>query len=151
MRLWFAGHHFSRADSDAARCRYRDWQRSRSPYFVPAARWRARMGDFQATDYMLGILHDPFHNTHIGITAENVAARDAISREMQDAVALESQRRAGTAIAQGHFKSQIVPVEITGRKGVVTFDTDENVRTDVTAEQLAKLKPSFEKDGTVTA
>ena len=124
---------------------------SRSPYFVPAARWGARMGDFQATDYMLGILHDPFHKIHMGITAENVAARDGISREMQDAVALESQRRAGVAIAEGRFKSQIVPVEIAGRKGVVTFDTDEHVRADVTAEQLAKMKPSFKKDGTVTA
>ena len=124
---------------------------SRSPYFMPAARWGARMGDVQALDYMLGILHDPFHKIHMGITAENVAARDGITREMQDALALESQRRAARAIAEGRFKSQIVPVEINTRKGTVVFDTDEHVRADVTAEQLAKMKPAFKGDGTVTA
>ncbi|MDB5963634.1 MAG: phbA2, partial [Polaromonas sp.] len=124
---------------------------SRSPYFVPAARWGARMGDFQATDYMLGILHDPFHKIHMGITAENIDARDGITREAQDALALESQRRAAAAIAEGRFKSQIVPVEVATRKGTVAFDTDEHVRGEVTAEQLAKMKPSFKKDGSVTA
>ena len=124
---------------------------SRSPYFMPAARWGARMGDVQTIDYMLGILHDPFHKIHMGITAENVAARDGITREMQDALALESQRRAARAIAEGRFKSQIVPVEINTRKGTVVFDTDEHVRADVTAEQLAKMKPAFKADGTVTA
>ncbi len=124
---------------------------SRSPYFMPAARWGARMGDVQTLDYMLGILHDPFHKIHMGITAENVAARDGITREMQDALALESQRRAAKAIAEGRFKSQIVPVEISTRKGTVVFDTDEHVRADVTAEQLAKMKPAFKGDGTVTA
>ena len=124
---------------------------SRSPYFMPAARWGARMGDVQALDYMLGILHDPFHKIHMGITAENVAARDGITREMQDALALESHRRAARAIAEGRFKSQIVPVEINTRKGTVVFDTDEHVRADVTAEQLAKMKPAFKGDGTVTA
>ena len=124
---------------------------SRSPYFMPAARWGARMGDVQTIDYMLGILHDPFHKIHMGITAENVAARDGITREMQDALALESQRRAARAIAEGRFKSQIVPVEINTRKGTVVFDTDEHVRADVTAEQLAKMKPAFKGDGTVTA
>jgi len=87
----------------------------------------------------------------MGITAENVAAREGITRDMQDALALESQRRAAYAIAEGRFKSQIVPVEIATRKGTVVFDTDEHVRGDVTAEQLAKMKPAFKPDGSVTA
>jgi len=124
---------------------------SRGPYFMPAARWGARMGDVQTLDYMLGILHDPFHKIHMGITAENVAARDGITREMQDALALESQKRAARAIAEGRFKPQIVPVEIATRKRMVVFDTDEHVRGDATAEQLAKMKPAFKDDGTVTA
>ena len=124
---------------------------SRGPYIVPAARWGARMGDIQATDYVPGILHDPFHKIHMGITAENVADRDGITREMQDALALESQRRAARAIAEGRFKSQIVPVEIASRKGTVVFDTDEHVRADTSLDQLAKMKPAFKSDGTVTA
>jgi acetyl-CoA C-acetyltransferase len=124
---------------------------SRSPYLMPAARWGARMGDVQALDYMLGVLHDPFHKVHMGITAENVAAREGITREMQDALALESQKRAAHAIAEGRFRSQIVPVEIATRKGMVVFDIDEHVRGDVTAEQLAKMKPAFKADGSVTA
>jgi len=109
------------------------------------------MGDTQATDYMLGVLHDPFHAIHMGITAENVAASAGITREMQDTLALESQQRASRAIAEGRFKSQIVPVEIATRKGTVEFVTDEHVRGDVTLEQLAKMKPAFKKDGSVTA
>jgi acetyl-CoA C-acetyltransferase len=124
---------------------------SRGPYLVPAARWGARMGDTQMLDYMTGILHDPWEKLHMGITAENVAARYGITRDMQDAVALESQRRAANAIAAGYFKEQIVPVEIATRKGTVLFDTDEHVRADVTAEGLAKMKTAFKKDGTVTA
>jgi acetyl-CoA C-acetyltransferase len=124
---------------------------SRGPYLLPAARWGARMGDATATDYMLGILHDPFHRIHMGVTAENVAERDGISREAQDALALESQQRAGRAIAEGRFKSQIVPVEISTRKGTVVFETDEHVRGDVSLEQLARMKPAFKKGGTVTA
>jgi acetyl-CoA C-acetyltransferase len=124
---------------------------SRGPYFMNGARWGGRMGDLQATDYMLGILHDPFHAIHMGITAENVAARDGITREMQDALAVESQKRAAKAIAEGRFKSQIVPVEIKTRKGTVVFDTDEHVRGDTTIEQLAKMKPAFKPDGSVTA
>jgi acetyl-CoA C-acetyltransferase len=124
---------------------------SRGPYFMPAARWGARMGDVQATDYMLGILHDPFHGIHMGITAENVAQRDGITREMQDALAVESQQRAARAIAEGRFKSQIVPVEIATRKGTVVLDTDEHVRGDTTIEQLAKMKPAFKEGGSVTA
>ena len=124
---------------------------SRGPYILPAARWGARMGDIRATDYMLGILHDPFHKIHMGITAENVAQRDGITREMQDALAVESQRRAARAITEGRFKSQIVPVEIATRKGTVVFDTDEHVRGDTTLEALAKMKPAFKTDGSVTA
>ncbi len=124
---------------------------SRGPYILPAARWGGRMGDVQATDYMLGILHDPFHKVHMGITAENVAQRDGITREMQDVLAVESQQRAARAIAEGRFKSQIVPVEIASHKGTVVFDTDEHVRANVTVEQLAKMKPSFKSDGSVTA
>ena len=124
---------------------------SRGPYIMPAARWGARMGDVQATDYMLGILHDPFHKIHMGITAENVAQRDGITREMQDALAVESQRRGARAIAEGRFKAQIVPVEIATRKGTVVFDTDEHVRGDATIEQLAKMKPAFKDGGSVTA
>jgi acetyl-CoA C-acetyltransferase len=123
---------------------------SRGPYFMNAARWGGRMGDLTATDYMLGILHDPFHRIHMGVTAENVAQRDGITREMQDQLALESQKRAARAIAEGRFKSQIVPVEIASRKGTVVFDTDEHVRADVTADQLAKMKPAFRSDGTGT-
>ncbi len=124
---------------------------SRGPYFMAGARWGGRMGDLAATDYMLGILHDPFHRIHMGITAENVAAQEGISRQMQDEVALQSQQRAARAIAEGRFKSQIVPVSISTRKGTVVFDTDEHVRADASAEQLARMKPSFKADGSVTA
>jgi acetyl-CoA C-acetyltransferase len=124
---------------------------SRGPYLVPAARWGARMGDTPVTDYMLGILHDPFHGIHMGITAENVAARDGITRDMQDRLALESQVRATRAINEGRFQSQIVAVETAGRKGPVRFDTDEHVRRDASLEQLAKMKPAFKADGSVTA
>jgi acetyl-CoA C-acetyltransferase len=124
---------------------------SRGPYLLPAARWGARMGDTPMLDYMNGILHDPWEKVHMGITAENVAARHGISREMQDELALESQRRAARAIAAGYFKDQIVPVEIATRKGTVVFDTEEHVRADATIETLAKMKAVFKKDGTVTA
>ena len=124
---------------------------SRGPYLVPSARFGARMGDAAMLDYMTGILHDPWERVHMGITAENVAARYGISRAQQDAQALESQQRAARAIAEGRFKDQIVPVEIATRKGTVVFDTDEHVRADVSAEQLAKMKPAFQKDGSVTA
>ena len=124
---------------------------SRGPYFVPTARWGTRLGDGKLLDYMNGILHDPFDGFHMGITAENVSARHSITREMQDALALESQRRAAAATAEGRFKTQIVPVTIETRKGPVVFDVDEHVRGNVTAEQLAKMKPVFKQDGTVTA
>ncbi|PWC33718.1 acetyl-CoA C-acyltransferase family protein [Azospirillum sp. TSO35-2] len=124
---------------------------SRGPYFVPSARWGTRLGDGSLVDYMNGILHDPWQKIHMGVTAENVAARYGIDRAAQDALALESQRRAAHAIAEGRFKEQIVPVEIASRKGTIVFDTDEHVRADVTPEALAKMKPVFKKDGSVTA
>lgn len=123
---------------------------SRGPYLLPAARWGARLGDSPMVDYTNGILHDPFQAIHMGITAENVAERYGITREMQDQLAVASQQRAARAIAEGRFKSQIVPVQIASRKGVVAFETDEHVRGDVTLDQLAKMKPVFKKDGLVT-
>ncbi len=123
---------------------------SRGPYLVPAARWGARMGDTQVLDYMSGILHDPWAKVHMGITAENVAERYGITRAMQDALAMESQKRAAAAITAGYFKQQIVPVEVASRKGVLQFETDEHVRAGVSAEDMAKMKPAFKKDGLVT-
>ncbi|MDV5100190.1 MULTISPECIES: acetyl-CoA C-acyltransferase family protein [unclassified Pseudomonas] len=124
---------------------------SRGPYLLPQARWGARMGDLQGIDYTVGVLQDPFEHFHMGITAENVAAKHGITREMQDELALTSQRRAARAIAEGRFASQIVPLELKARKGSVQFSTDEHVRGEVTAEQLAGMKTVFKKDGTVTA
>ena len=123
---------------------------SRGPYLLPAARWGARMGDAQMLDYMLGILHDPFHGIHMGITAENIAERNSISRQTQDALAFEDQQRAARAIAQGYFNSQIAAVEVRSRKGSVLFSQDEHPRA-TTLEQLAQMKPAFKKDGSVTA
>ncbi len=124
---------------------------SRGPYLLPQARWGARMGDLQGIDYTVGVLQDPFQHFHMGITAENVSAKHGITREMQDELALTSQRRAARAIAEGRFASQIVPLELKTRKGSVQFSVDEHVRGDVSAEQLAGMKPVFKKDGTVTA
>ncbi|WP_298011552.1 acetyl-CoA C-acyltransferase family protein [uncultured Aquabacterium sp.] len=125
---------------------------SRGAYLVTSNRWGARMGDVKMLDFMLGALHDPRLNIHMGITAENVAARHGISREQQDAYAAESQARAAKAIAAGLFKEQIVPVEIKTRKGVVVFDTDEGVKADTSVDTLGKMKPAFKKEeGTVTA
>ena len=125
---------------------------SRSGYLVPAMRFGARMGDTKVIDMMIGALTDPFSPNHMGITAENVAAQFGITREAQDAFSVESQRRAVAAIDAGHFKSQIVPVEIQTRKGTTIFDTDEHPKRDTTMESLAKLKPAFKKEGgTVTA
>ena len=125
---------------------------SRGPYFDQGARWGARMGDSKSIDYMLGILHDPWQKMHMGITAENVAERYKISREMQDQLALASQQRAAAAIAAGYFKEQIVPVEIATRKGTVLFQEDEHVRAATTLDVLAGMKPAFKKEGgTVTA
>jgi acetyl-CoA C-acetyltransferase len=125
---------------------------SRGPYSLPQARWGARMGNATMVDMMVGALHDPFHNVHMGITAENVAAKWDISRAQQDEAALESQHRAQKAIEAGRFKEQIVPIVQESRKGPVTFDTDEHVRLNAKLEDMAKLKPAFKKDGgTVTA
>ena len=124
---------------------------SQGAYLLPSGRWGARMGDSQVLDFMMGALHDPFQNIHMGITAENVAEKYAISREQQDELAAESQRRAMRAIEEGRFKSQIVPVELKSRKGVTVFDTDEHVRGDTTTEVLSGMRPVFKKDGLVTA
>jgi acetyl-CoA C-acetyltransferase len=124
---------------------------SRGPYMLPSMRWGERLGDGHALDYMNGILHDPWKQTHMGITAENVAKRYGISREVQDELAHLSQYRANVAITQGRFLSQIVPVEIQSKRSTLYFDTDENVRPEVTLETLAGMRPIFEKDGTVTA
>jgi acetyl-CoA C-acetyltransferase len=124
---------------------------SRAAYFLPAARWGQRMGDATVIDAMTAALHDPFGHGHMGITAENIAAKYGITREEQDAFALESHKRAARAIESGVFKSQIVPVEVKSKKGPVQFETDEHVRKDITLADLQKLKAVFKKDGTVTA
>ncbi len=125
---------------------------SRAPYALPAARWGQRMGDAKIVDMMVAALHDPFHNIHMGVTAENVAARWGITRQMQDELAVESHRRAARATAEGRFRQQILPLTIKGKKGDTVFDRDEHFRADATLEDLARLKPVFQKDnGTVTA
>jgi acetyl-CoA C-acetyltransferase len=125
---------------------------SRAPYLVQSGRWGARMGDATMVDMMVGALHDPFDVIHMGVTAENVAAKFGITRQDQDALALESHRRASAAIKAGRFKEQIVPIELRSRKGTVLFDTDEHVRHDATIDDMTKLKPVFLKEnGTVTA
>ncbi len=124
---------------------------SRGGYMLPALRSGARLGDTEAIDMMVSVLTDPFGVGHMGVTAENLAEKWAISREEQDAFAVESQRRAAAAIDAGHFRSQIVPVVMQTRKGEVVFDTDEHCRPGTTLEALAKMKPAFKKDGTVTA
>lgn len=124
---------------------------SNAPHMVLAARNGQKMGNIEMVDAMLGALHDPFENYHMGVTAENVAERCGISRDEQDGAAVESHRRAAAAIAAGYFKEQIVPVEIKTRKGVTVFDTDEHVRADASVEAMAELKPVFKKGGTVTA
>jgi acetyl-CoA C-acetyltransferase len=125
---------------------------SRVPYWLPGMRWGQRMNDGVALDAMTGALTDPFEDCHMGVTAENVAADFHVSRADQDALAAESHRRAAAATAAGYFKEQILPVEIPGRKGKVTIvDTDEHIRADVSLEDMARLRPAFAKDGTVTA
>jgi acetyl-CoA C-acetyltransferase len=124
---------------------------SKAAYLMPALRSGARMGDTKAIDSMVAVLTDPFGVGHMGITAENLAAKWGITREDQDAFAVESQRRAAAAIDAGHFKSQIFPIVKQTRKGEVVFDTDEHLKRGTTMESLAKMKPAFKKDGTVTA
>jgi len=124
---------------------------SRGGYLAPAVRFGARLNDTKLIDMTVATLTDPFGVGHMAITAENLATKWGISREEQDAISVESQRRAAAAIAEGRFKSQIVPVIKQTKKGEVVFDTDEHVKATTTMEVLAKLKPSFKKDGTVTA
>jgi acetyl-CoA C-acetyltransferase len=124
---------------------------SRSAYMSSGMRWGTRMGDAQMVDMMVAALHDPFHNIHMGVTAENVAAEHQITRADQDALALQSHPRASRAIREGRFKEQLAPVTIKTRRGETVFGTDEHPRADASAEELAKLRPVFQKDGTVTA
>jgi acetyl-CoA C-acetyltransferase len=124
---------------------------SRGQYWVPGLRWGQRMNDGAVVDAMVGALTDPFDDCHMGITAENVAAKWGVSREDQDALAAESHRRAAAAIANGYFKEQILPLEIKARGKTTLFDTDEHVRADTTREGLAQLKPVFDRQGSVTA
>ena len=125
---------------------------SRGPYVSSSQRWGTRMGDSKMIDMMVGALHDPFHTIHMGVTAENVAAKYGITREMQDALAVLSHNRAEKATAAGYFKDQIVPVMLKSRKGEVAWATDEHFRTGATLEDFSKLKPVFQKEnGTVTA
>jgi acetyl-CoA C-acetyltransferase len=124
---------------------------SRAVYMMPALRFGARMGDATAFDSMVAVITDPFGVGHMGITAENLAVKHDITREQQDAFAAESHRRAAAALAAGYFKGQIVPITLKSRKGDVIFDTDEHVKADTTVESLAKMRPAFKKDGTVTA
>jgi acetyl-CoA C-acetyltransferase len=125
---------------------------SRGGYLSTAMRSGARMGDTKLIDTMVATLTDPFGVGHMGITAENLVTKWGITREEQDALAVDSHRKAAAAIAEGRFKSQIVPIVKKTRKGEVTFDTDEHVKADTTMESLGKLKPAFKKEGgSVTA
>ncbi len=125
---------------------------SRGAYANTTQRWGARMGDAKTVDMMVGALTDPFDTVHMGITAENVATKCGITREQQDTFAVESHRRAIAALAEGRFKSQVLPIELKTKKGPVAFDTDEHARSDATLEGMAKLRAAFAKEnGTVTA
>lgn len=124
---------------------------SRGQYWLPGMRWGQRMSDGQVVDAMVGALTDPFDDCHMGITAENIAAKWEISREEQDQLAYESQQRAAQAVAAGRFNEQIVPIEIKDKKSTIQWATDEAVRSESTLEALAKLKPAFDRNGTVTA
>ena len=125
---------------------------SRAAYANTTQRWGTRMGDAKSVDMMVGALTDPFDTIHMGVTAENVASKCSITREQQDAFAVESHKRAAAAIAAGYFKSQILPIELKSKKGPIQFDTDEHVRGDATTDGMAKLKAVFIKEnGSVTA
>ena len=125
---------------------------SRAPFASLNMRWGARMGDTKMVDMMIGALHDPFHTIHMGVTAENIAAKWGISREDQDRLAVESHNRAQRATEAGHFKDQIVPVTLKSKKGDVAYATDEHFRSNATLDDFARLKPVFLKEnGTVTA
>jgi acetyl-CoA C-acetyltransferase len=124
---------------------------SRVPYWLPKARFGARMGDAEMVDPMMGALTCPIGDTHMGITAENLADKYSISREEQDELAAESHRRAQRAIEENRFTDQILPIELKTRKGVTVFEQDEHVRFDCTIDAMSGLRPAFKKDGTVTA
>jgi acetyl-CoA C-acetyltransferase len=124
---------------------------SRGQYWLPGMRWGQRMQDGTVIDAMVGALTDPFGGCHMGMTAENVAVDYYVSRDEQDALAAESHRRAAAAVAAGYFTEQITAVQVAGRKGITTVDTDEHIRPGVTAADLAGLKPAFAREGTVTA
>ncbi|MSQ54388.1 MAG: acetyl-CoA C-acyltransferase [Betaproteobacteria bacterium] len=124
---------------------------SRAAYFLPAGRWGQRMGDATVVDAMTGALHDPFGHGHMGVTAENIAAKYGFTRQQQDEYAVESHRRAAAAQDAGRFNTQIAAIELKSKKGPVQFTTDEHVRRDASMEGMAKLKAVFKKDGTVTA
>jgi acetyl-CoA C-acetyltransferase len=124
---------------------------TRSPYWLPTARFGSKMGDSQMVDPMVGALTCPIGDTHMGVTAENVAEQWGITREEQDAAAVQSHRRAQRAIEENRFDEQIVPIELKSRKGNIQYTKDEHVRYDCTIEDMEKLRPVFKKDGTVTA
>jgi acetyl-CoA C-acetyltransferase len=124
---------------------------SRSQYWLPSARWGQRMGDGKLIDAMVGALSDPFDDCHMGVTAENVAEKWGITRQAQDELALQSHQRASAAIKAGYFKEQILPIESRVKGQTVVFESDEHVKADTTLEKLAKLRPAFKGDGTVTA
>jgi len=124
---------------------------SRAPYWLPGMRWGQRMGDGVAIDAVVGALGDPWDGCHMGVTAENVAQEFGISREDQDALAVESHRRAAAAVAGGYFDEQITPVQAPAKKGTVEVTADEHIRPDANLEGMARLRPAFAKDGTVTA
>jgi acetyl-CoA C-acetyltransferase len=123
---------------------------SRGQYWMPGLRWGQRMNDGQVVDAMVGALTDPFDDCHMGVTAENIAEKWGISRADQDELAVLSHQRAAAATANGVFKDQILPIELVSRKGTTIFDKDEHIRGDITLEGLAKLKPVFNKQGSVT-
>jgi acetyl-CoA C-acetyltransferase len=125
---------------------------SRAPFASLNMRWGARMGDTKMVDMMIGALHDPFHTIHMGVTAENIAAKWGISREDQDALAVLSHNRAQHATEAGYFKDQIMPVILKSKKGDVAYAVDEHFRSNCTLADMTKLKPAFLKEnGTVTA
>ena len=124
---------------------------SRGAYLAENHRWGQRMGSSELVDAVTGGLTDPFDDYPMGITAENVAAKWGVSREEQDALAVESHRRAVQAAAGGYFKEQILPVEVKSRKGNTVIDHDEHIRADASLESMAKLRPVFKENGTVTA
>src|SRR5882672_9938933 len=124
---------------------------SRAAYFLPAGRWGQRMGDAAIVDAMTAALHDPFGHGHMGVTAENIAAKYGFTREQQDEFSIQSHKKAAKAMEQGFFDSQIIPIEIKSRKGVEQFKTDEHVRKDANLADLSRLKTVFKEDGTVTA